>query len=95
MKHFKRVLFFFIAAMIVSGFSGCYVVKGGNVKDVVGTYKLTTYSRTYDSTNSAHAGEKIDYIEQKGITAYLIVTESGEGYYIYKDNETPLYCEAV
>ena len=67
--------------------SGCYIVSGQKMKNVKGTYELTSYSRTNGKTNAV-----TNYMEVNGYKAYLVVTGTSEGYYVYLDNNTaPTY----
>lgn len=59
--------------------TGCYIVKSGKLKNVEGTYQLTSYS-----TNK-------NEIEENGIELYIVIKSDGKGYYTYKDNDTELY----
>ncbi len=73
-----------------SVFTGCYNSAPAPMEKLVGTYKLTKYEYRLETEEENH-----DYIAEKGITAYLVVRSDGTGYYVYKDNETPLYAEEV
>ena len=63
------------------------------MKNVKGTYQLTryTYTPSYER-KEGYTPKTIDYIEDKGYEVYLVVTGTGEGYYVHKDNDTPAYC---
>lgn len=71
--------------------TGCYPSKPTTMKNLVGTYKLETWTRSY-TEERADDGSTIthDYVAEDGIEAYLVITQDGKGYYIYKDNNTPL-----
>jgi hypothetical protein len=64
--------------------SGCYTVNAVKLKDVVGTYKITSY--TSDGT---------DLIAKKGMEAYLVINSSGKSYYVYRDAKTELYVREI
>lgn len=66
------IAFTLILCMLVS--SGCYVTKAAKIKDIVGTYKLTSYT-----------DDGVDLIAKRGITAYLVITNDGTNYYYYKE----------
>lgn len=76
----KRILSFTLVLIlilsVVATFSGCYVVKSGKLSQIAGTYQLTGYSG------------KTNYIEDRGITLYIVIKEDGTGYYAYKSNTT-------
>ena len=63
----------------VTQITGCYVVKSGKMKKIVGTYELTSYS----------AGE--NKLETKGIKLFMVINSDGTGYYAYSDNEVDAY----
>lgn len=57
----------------------CYIVSSAKMKNVQGTYELTTYSTSKNVK------------EERGITLYIVVKSDGSGYYAYSDNDTELY----
>lgn len=65
-------LIFSVTAVLNS----CYVVRSGKMKNIEGTYVLSTYS-----------GDG-DYKEQRGITLYMVLRSDGTGYYAYSSNGT-------
>ena len=66
---------------------GCYMVSGQKMRNVQGTYELTSYTRTHGKTNAV-----TDYLTEDGYKAFLVVTGTGEGYYVYTDVDTaPTY----
>ena len=69
---------------------GCYFVNAQKMKNVKGTYKLVTYSRTDGLTNKT-----TDYVEKLGYEEYLIVTGSNMGYFVHKDNNQAAYSVEV
>ena len=62
-----------LAAVVLSG---CYVTKAARKRDMLGIYELTTY--TYDGKN---------LLEEDKIVNYLVIPESGYGYYVYKEGD--------
>ena len=58
------------------------------MKNLVGTYELTKFTRKAKDAPSEE--DPTDYLKDKGVKAYLVVTADGYGYYAYKDNETTL-----
>lgn len=77
MKKFLAFIMAFVMMLVLC--SGCTISIATRKSKLVGTYKLTTLTD--------YAG---DMIGRKGIEAYLVVPESGRGYYVYKDNDTPV-----
>lgn len=59
--------------------SGCYIVDSGKMRAIEGTYELTTYS-TRDNR-----------IEARGMQLFIVIKSDGNGYYAYRDNDTPLH----
>ena len=81
MKNSKRRLLslIMVLTLILSAtavLSSCYIIKSGKMKDIEGTYQLTTYSRD------------TDLIEKRGIVLYVVIRADGTGYYAYKSNGT-------
>lgn len=71
--------------------SGCNYVKGGTIDEIAGTYKLTRYDVTqiYDTHfNAIPSPETENHIEKYGMEVYVVLSRSGYGYYVYKDNDT-------
>ena len=96
----KRKLTAIITTMVLACVlvfaTGCYTSRPAVMKKLVGTYQLTTFTRTY--TDEQVEGEDTishDLITEKGITAYLIIASDGTGYYVYGDKDTPPYARAV
>ena len=79
----KRLVILALVFSFLLG-SGCYVTKAARIKDIVGTYKLVTY------TNDGK-----DLITERQIEAYLIVNNSGTSYYVYKQGDNPRTVEEV
>lgn len=52
------------------------------MEKIVGTYKLVTNTRT------KYRQETVDNIATYGKGAYIVLTGSDYGYYVYKDNDT-------
>lgn len=86
MKRFVGLFLFFVIVFAC----GCYRIDPGTMDELKGTYQLTKYSRSYPSSSGT-----VDLIEEKEITAYLIVNGSEYGYVVYRDNETELLCNCV
>ena len=98
MKIIKKLLagLLLIAVLVTS--VGCYVISGQTMKKVQGTYKLTTYTRIHKyERKEGYTPTPINYIEDEDYQYedYLIVTGSGNGYYVHKDVNTPAYAKEV
>ena len=81
MKKFTRHLLSFVTVLALllslsTLLSGCYVVRSGKMKQIEGTYELTSYSGL------------TDYIAEKERTLFMVIKADGTGYYAYKDNST-------
>lgn len=63
--------------------------KAGKKEDVVGTYKLVTDTRT------VYGEDTVDNIKKHGKEAYLVITGKDYGYYVYKDNSSPVIAREV
>lgn len=80
---------------------GCIThnIKAGPMKDLVGTYKLATYDVTPDATEEtadlSYEERTHNYLDERGIQAYVIITGTDSGYYLYKDNQTDWWCESI
>lgn len=98
MKKLSSIILATLSFLLLGvSLTSCYISNPAPMKDLVGTFLLTKYTRTYsesdangESTSTTH-----NMIEEKGITCYLVVKDDGYGYFIYKDNETSLYCETI
>ena len=86
MRKLKVVVISLLLLVITFLVTGCYAVQPQRMWKVKGTYRLTNYGYTSSSVS-------INYLEQKEIVAYLVVTGKSEGYYIYQDKDTPVYME--
>lgn len=87
----KNKAFFIVVISALILVSSLFLVscKAGKKEDVVGTYKLVTDTRT------EYQQETVDNIEKYGREAYLVVTGKDYGYYVYKDNSTPVFAREV
>ncbi len=68
--------------------AGCYVQQVQPMKNVKGTYKLTTYTKTEKNKNESGTvvETKTDLVATDEIAAYLVVTGEETGYYAYQSN---------
>ena len=88
-----------ILTVAALGLSSCNVIQAGKIEDIAGTYILEEYSIThyYDGSEMTTVEEPTtkDYIKDLGIVCYVVITESGNGFYGYKDNGTEAYVSEV
>lgn len=84
----------FIAVFVMAS---CYLSRPAEEESVEGTYELFVFTRTPRSDLVEEGAENttVNLIETKGITAYLVLKGDGRGYYVYKDNQTPLFAREV
>lgn len=80
----KKIVALLFAALLAVSAAGCYIITPARKSKVVGTYKLESYTN-----------DGVNLIEKNGIVCYLVVNESGGGYYVYKDNSTPLSVKGI
>lgn len=90
MKKIKYAVVWLLLMVIALSASGCMIVNPQYKFRVKGTYRLTNYHYTRGRENPT----SIDYLEEKGVVAYLILDDNN-GWYIYKDNETPVTKKSV
>lgn len=94
-KNLKYFIALFVACVVFAGsflFTGCgtvYTSKAGTKQDMAGTYKLTTYKQKDDE------GNEVDRISQLNVKAYMVVGTDGHGYYVYEDDNTPLWYDTT
>ena len=92
MKKLKILSLALALLTFVATVTGCTFVQAQKMKNVKGTYLLTTRTNTHAVT-----GAVTDYVNDKGWQVYLVVTGTGTGYYVFKDNQTeqPWYKEVT
>ena len=93
MKKIKYLLIALLVIVFLASFVGCYMVSGQRMDTVKGTYKLTTYTYTpkYERKDG-FTPRTINYIEDEDYLqeVYLVITGTGNGYYVFKDvNNSP------
>ncbi len=76
------------SVLLLSACGTMYHSKAGTMEDMVGTYKLTTYTQKDDGT-------EVNRISQWHVKAYLVVGADGHGYYAYQDDNTPFWYDTV
>lgn len=84
-----------VAALCATMLSSCYVSRPAAMKKVVGTYELTSFTRTYSAAEGETESNTVDMIKDKEIKAYLVVNADGKGYYVYSDKDTEVTTHQV
>lgn len=92
-KTISVLLIIAVIATFLLSLTACYVSKPDTMEHLVGTYHLAFYTRK--PKDAPAETEPTDMIKEKGITAYLVVKSDGNGYFVYKDNDTPVYAKSV
>ena len=102
MKTMKRTIALcLLLALFAAALTGCYQIRAAEPDQIYGTYELVTYTHSVTKENTGETAEgesnteTENMIETHGITSYLVVIDSENGYYYYKDNETPAVCYKV
>ena len=72
----KKLLISLTLILCLLASTGCYVTKAAKIKDIVGTYQLTSYTN-----------DGVNVMEKRQMTAYLVITNSGTSYYYLKEGE--------
>lgn len=92
-----RVLCLAIVTTLLTLFtlSSCMIIQSQRMKDVTGTYELTSYTYTPSYQEGQRVPATINYIQDRGYKVYLVVTGNGSGYYVHSDNSTPAYSVPV
>lgn len=90
MKRLKSLTLVVIFALAMTFSLGCYVINAQPMSKLKGTYELRSYSWTNAKTN-----ESTSYITKYEYVAYLVITGTGEGYYVWKSVDFPATKEAV
>ncbi|MBR1747561.1 MAG: hypothetical protein IJ735_05045 [Clostridia bacterium] len=100
-KLFSALMILTVVALGVLGLCACQPAPVG---DVVGTYELTKFTRSYpDKMPEAEEGQDApeqtyttrDYIKEYEMKMYLVVGKDGVGYTVYQDKDTPLTLRTV
>ena len=92
-RTIKATLCAVLLALMCFTLTSCYVSHPTAMRNLTGTYELTKFTRKAKDADSE--ADPDDYIAQKGIVAYLVITGEDYGYYVYKDNETQLTVKQV
>ena len=96
----KKIRAIFVACLLffsVLFATGCYITQAQPMKNVKGTYQLTSYTITEKKKHSDGVVRETttDMIEKYGMETYLVITGTGVGYYVYKTNEIAAYAKEV
>ncbi len=84
----KKLTSLLIASLILAlsvTFTGCFYIDADTKKAIAGTYELTRYYKSGNAENT------VDVLKEKNIVCYLVIPEEGNGYYVYKDDDTDAY----
>ena len=89
MKNTRKIISaLLIVTLLAVSLSGCYVVSGQKMRNVKGTYKLTTYTYTPQHERKSNSTAlSYDYVndERYKYEDYLIVTGTSTGYYVHTE----------
>ena len=98
MKTIKRLFAATLIAALMLTLAGCYTISGQKMKNVRGTYKLTsyTYTPTYER-KEGYTPRTYNYLEDEEYQYedYLIITGTGMGYYVHKEAGSAAYVKEV
>ena len=107
MKILKRLTFMLAVVLAFGAFAGCYVVNGGKIDKVKGTYILDVFSRSYPPEEGEEEGVKHDYIKERKITEYLVISDAeikddtdkirgfGQGYIVRKEGDKEIFAAKI
>lgn len=97
----KKTRILLVALLVIAfavNMAGCYMISGQKMDKVKGTYKLTnyTYTPSYER-KEGYTPTTRNYIEDEKYLYedYLIVTGTGNGYYVHKEANAPAYVKEV
>ena len=86
----RKVLLLALLVLVTSVIASVLVAcNPAEMEKIVGTYKLVT-----DKTTE-YQQDTVDNIEKYGKEAYIVLTGSDYGYYVYKDNDTTAFVRKV
>lgn len=89
MKNTRKIISaLLIVTLLAVSLSGCYIVSGQKMRNVKGTYKLTTYTYTPQHERKSNStAPSYDYVndEKYKYEDYLIVTGTSTGYYVHTE----------
>ena len=98
MKKLRSIFAFILVFAALLSLTSCYIISAQPMKKVAGTYKLTTY--TYTPTYERKEGvtpTTYDYVndEKYKYEDYLVITGTGNGYYVHKDASGDKYVKEI
>ena len=88
MKILKKISVVLLLVALSLATTGCYVIRAQTMRNLKGTYKLTTYTYTASyERREGYTPKTINYIEDEEYLyeEYLVVTGTGTGYLVHKD----------
>lgn len=98
MRKLKLLSVSLVLVMMASSVFGCYFIQAQPMSKVKGTYKLTryTYTRAYEK-KEGYTPRSYNYVEDADFLFedYLVVTGTGNGYYVHKAVDTPAFSKEV
>lgn len=97
-KALRRAMAVLLTLSLLLLLSGCYVVSPQPMRRVRGTYLLTSYTVTpAHERRPGYTPVTYDYVagEAYRYTDYLVVTDSGKGYYVHKAADAPAYVREI
>ena len=83
MKKVRFLLAITAFVLIATSVFGCYMISGQPMNKLKGTYELKSYSWTNGKNNAT-----TNYMVSIEYAAYLVVTGTSEGYYVWKSTDT-------
>lgn len=86
----KKIISVLLLLVFCLSLVSCNTYDSAKLKNIVGTYKLTTYTKQKKDTDQI-----IDLIEENSIESYLIIQDEITGYYYYKDKDSVFECKEV
>lgn len=98
MKIVKKISALLLLVAIVLSTAGCYVIQAQTMKNLKGTYKLTTYSYTASyERREGYTPKTYNYVDDPEYLyeEYLVITGTGTGYFVHKDASGEVYVKEV
>lgn len=85
MKFLRNLTIVAILISLCISISACYVIESASMDEIIGTYELTQYYVDYPTDQDEYDA---NCIEELGWKAYLVITGTNRGWYVFKDNDT-------
>ena len=98
MKIVKKITVLLLMVVLALATTGCYVIRAQTMRNLKGTYKLTTYTYTASYERKEGYTQKThDYVngEEYLYEEYLVITGTGTGYFVHKDASGLVYAKEV